>query len=562
MLRTFSILMTLAPAIAAAGGAGYLKLQGTTQVVNDGPGDQTDPHVSGALVAYTSESRGTSEIRYHDLTCGADQGIPNEGAFDFVSDISGSTVVFTRVSSASAIYTFDLTTQGTPVELAPEEGSNRRAAVIGNNTVAWQDFGYTGDTLAPEIAAFNLETGTLTRLTDDAKQDRDPSVSPNGYVVVWSKCDTRGVQCDIWQASSAAGGYLMMPLTGTEGEESQPDTNGQVVVYASTRTVDGVTDRDIYWKPVGGGLEQRLQLPGADSNPSISRNLIAFERQDPTSSTPNFDIVLYDLERQALYKLTDSPVNESLTDLSVSEDGTVRVVWAVPEEGDYDVRAFTFQLPSEPQCHPAPDANATPEEVCLSSGSWPLLAAVEVARTTGQPNGVALGFAGEGQGVLCVDNGYNGQRATSGWVWLADNEVVGPSEFKESVSLVAKSVALSGANSLTALVSGQPGSSFRIRAYGPPGEVCETPHVASEAPAGTETVEGSAVEPVSVSVGAAAVAPVATFVPVGTVRGAGTGVGCSSGGGSLAVSGVLLVAVWLLRPRRARAWARAGGRRV
>ena len=41
----------------------------TTQVVDDGPGNQTDPHVSGDLVSYTSgiNSTTSTEVRYHDL---------------------------------------------------------------------------------------------------------------------------------------------------------------------------------------------------------------------------------------------------------------------------------------------------------------------------------------------------------------------------------------------------------------------------------------------------------------------------------------------------------------
>ncbi|WP_236068846.1 TolB family protein [Citreicoccus inhibens] len=552
MLRTLATLMGLLPALASAEGLVYQTLQGTTTVVNDGPGDQTDPHVSGGWVAYTSESRGTSEIRYHDLSSGMDEGIPNNGAFDFVSDISGSTVVFTRVNSASAIFTFDVASKGPPVELAPEVGSSRRAAVIGGSTVSWQDFGFTGSSVAPEIAAFDMQKGTLTRLTDDLLLDRDPSVSPDGAVVVWTKCDPRGTQCDIYQASSTQGGYLTTQVTGAEGEESQPDTNGKVIVYASTRTINGVSERDIYWKPVGGGIEQRLALPGPDSNPSISGDLIAFERQDPTAPTPNFDIVLYDMKTQTLYRLTDSDANESLTDLSVEADGTVHVVWAVPENGDSNVRAFSFKLPRDPECHPAPDAKATPEQVCQLSGSWPLLAAMEVARTTGQPNAVSLGFGGSGQGVLCVDNGFNGERATSGWVWISNNPVVDPSEFKQSVALVAKSVTLSGNNSLAALISGKAGSSFRLRAYGPPAEVCERPHLDATAPAGASTVMGTrvAAEPVPVVSATASAIPTPVFVREGPVRGAVAATGCSAGGGSLALSGVLLVLAALIRSRR------------
>ena len=70
-------------------------LVGQVVPVNTGPGDQTDPHVSGGLVAYTSEEAGFSQIRYHDLLSGSDESISNQG-FDFLSDVSGSLIVFTN----------------------------------------------------------------------------------------------------------------------------------------------------------------------------------------------------------------------------------------------------------------------------------------------------------------------------------------------------------------------------------------------------------------------------------------------------------------------------------
>jgi uncharacterized protein (TIGR03382 family) len=75
---------------------------------------------------------------------------------------------------------------------------------------------------------------------------------------------------------------------------------------------------------------------------------------------------------------------------------------------------------------------------------------------------------------------------------------------------------------------------------------------------------GAAVSPATVAVTTAVEAsgaPAAAFVPEGAVDAVKVqGVGCSSGGGSLAVSGVLLMAAWLLRPRRVVARVRASGR--
>jgi len=551
MLRTLALSCWLLPPLALASTPELRTLTGTHHVVAGGPGDQTDPHVSGPLVAYTSESRGTSEIRYHDLRTAVDVAIPNGGAFDFVSDVADGTIVFTRVSTSSAIYTFDVGADAVARELAPEPGSSRRSAVIGGRTVAWQDFGYTGVTSQPEIAVYDLDRGTLTRLTDDTFLDRAPAVSPDGSTVVWAKCDEQGLRCDIWQARRGASGFTSQALTGSEGEESHPDTNGEVVVYASTRTIDGVTDRDIYWKPLGGGTEQRLALPGMDANPSISGSLIAFERRAPDRS--DFDIVLYDLRTETLYAITETPENESLSDLSVDADGTVRVVWTVSQNGDFNVHAFSFKLDEAPGCKLAPVEAVSPEEVCARPGNWPLLAALEVARTSGQPNGVALGFAGTGDGVLCVDNGYNGQDATAGWVWINGRELVDPSRFKPGVSLVARRAPLDGNNSLAALISGQPGSAFRLRVYGPP-TLCQP---LADAPTAARVIPGHALKPVSVQ--SSAVSPV-TFVPEGPLHDAGLR-GCSTTSGPVALSGLLLLAAGWLRPRRVRCGAEGASTR-
>ena len=70
---------------------------GQEYTVNGAPGNQTGPHVSGDLVSYSDESSGGSQIRYHDLATGVDSAIANGGAFDFLSDVAGGRIVFTRV---------------------------------------------------------------------------------------------------------------------------------------------------------------------------------------------------------------------------------------------------------------------------------------------------------------------------------------------------------------------------------------------------------------------------------------------------------------------------------
>jgi hypothetical protein len=82
-------------------------------------------------------------------------------------------------------------------------------------------------------------------------------------------------------------------------------------------------------------------------NPSISGGVVTFESYDPTASTPNFDLYAYDLATDRLFRLTDTPEDESLNDVWAGPDGTLTEVWSRREAtGDDNVYAETFTLPA------------------------------------------------------------------------------------------------------------------------------------------------------------------------------------------------------------------------
>lgn len=324
--------------VVSSGALAQTNLTGTTTAVNTGQGDQTDPHVSGDYVAYTSNADGTNRIRYHNLTTAADTVVPHSGEDDFLSDISGTRIVFTRVSSTSAIYTYTIG-GASASEVAPSATANRRNPSIGGATVAWQDFSFRTSVLEPEIVVHDLNANQTIRLTDDALLDRTPQVGPDGAVVVWVKCSTTGTGCDVWKAVNSGGTWTSAAVTGSEGEESSPDTNGSVIVYASTRS----GETDIFWKPVGGGTESRLSFAGAQRNPSISGSLIAFDHQ---TSAGTFDVMVFDMVTNTLYQIATTAANEFLSDIWVGLDGRAHVVYQSDDTGDFNIYAFSFQSPS------------------------------------------------------------------------------------------------------------------------------------------------------------------------------------------------------------------------
>jgi hypothetical protein len=323
----------------------------STITVNNGPGDQSDPHLSGSLVTYISALSGDSEIRYHDLADASDAAIPTNGGLDFLPDVSGTTVVYTHLSSVgSAIVAYDTATAGPPTELDPQPSSSRRGAAVGRHTVAWVDYGFYTSTSYPELVAYDLASRSATRLTSDLLFDTEPAVAPDGSVVAWTKCQSAGTSCDVWQATADAAGWTTTRLTGPESWEGNPDSNGQVVVYDSYR--DG--DSDIFWQPVGGGPEQRLSLPGTQRNPNISGHVVTFESFETVNGVPNWDLMLYDLASDTVYRLTHSTVDETLNDVWLAADGLVRVAYTTQEGGsDSNVYAVSFDITAVDTTPPA-----------------------------------------------------------------------------------------------------------------------------------------------------------------------------------------------------------------
>jgi len=441
------------------------QLLGLPRDIHVGPGDQSDPHLSGGLVAYTSALDGASEIRFHRLEDGGDEAIPTGGALDLLPDVSGSRIVFTRIgASSSAIMSYDVATRGPAVEVAPQPEANRRGAVVGGPTIVWLDFGLGQGTGRPVLAAQTAgETGVAT-LSDASGLVRDPAVSPDGQVVVWTRCAPNGTGCAIHQAKREAGAWEVSVLAAL-GESSAPDTNGELVVYAAERVEAGKVTRDIYWQPVGGGPERRLALDGDDANPNVGERFVAFERGEPAGSGAA-DIVLYDLEAGWLYQLTDTPEGESLNDVSVSDDGTVHVVWTVPGVSGLDVKGMSLTLGAPDSCPPVATG-------CADPWNRPLLAVLELDRTCGpkERRRVAFDLDRAGSALLCVERGSRRHDVTAAWVWVDGLEVLGPHDFRRGIDTWEREVSLeAGRGKLEAALAGAPGGGLTIRLYGP--QVC------------------------------------------------------------------------------------------
>ena len=205
--------------------------------------------------------------------------------------------------------------------------------------------------------------------------------------------------------------------------DSNPDSDGTTVVYDSERP--SATGQDVYFKPVAGGTETALELPGLQRNPAISAGVISFESKD-TPETPA-DLFAYVIATNTVFRVTNTPaVDETLNDVSVLPSGAIRVVWAANDDvepGLHNVYARTFTLPSSNPPPPAEpgdilvvDPDVPPVSTAVLFQVDPQTGARTVLSNFGgsSPNAVAVEASGN---ILVTDTdaGTDPAGGTSEW---------------------------------------------------------------------------------------------------------------------------------------------------
>lgn len=360
VVALIAVLSLATPAALADTPGPAVLLSSQAQPVSAGVGNQTDPHLSGSLLVFTAVGGTDSRIRYVDLADGAGGDIPHLGNRDSLPDVSGDLVVFRRVftdgsTTSRSIMVFDVAAPELGArELAPQEGARRASPSIGATTVAFMQF-VEGSSTQTELCvadASALAAPGTCLTSDGTMSNRDPAVSPDGSTVAFAKCQTDGTGCDIWVAQRSSGGTWGSPrqLTDSTGEDILPDTDGQIVTYAS----NAGGDFDVWWENADGTSEHQLVLndaPGSiETNPNISGGAIVFERELPGST--NADLYMHRPATGVLNQLTtDSAADETLNAVSLSVAGELRVAWAQPDgltPGHNDIRALRAQLGSNP----------------------------------------------------------------------------------------------------------------------------------------------------------------------------------------------------------------------
>jgi hypothetical protein len=353
-MKLFALVLWMLPAAALAvtpvnGGAAP---SGTDVTINDSSGDQTLPHVSGNLAAYTDVA--DAHIHYFDFNSLTDAFIAPDGSLgDTLSDVGDGRVAFTRQTPTNdfEVAVFDTNAMpATTTVIDPHPGDLRLGSALGNNTLCFVDFG-TG-TGSGDIWAVVLPGMVPVAISTSPLQEQNPNVSPDGNAIVWEQCPTAS-NCDVMK-SVATGGVWSAPeaVVNTTVNEENPDTDGTSVVYDADK--GAATGRDIYIHSLSGpAAEVQVELAGAQVNPSISDGIIGFESTVPPSTTP--DIFVYVVATNTVYQVTNTPdISEQLNDITSLGGGIVRVVWAADDGPAHELNiygtTFTVPLPTMNMC--------------------------------------------------------------------------------------------------------------------------------------------------------------------------------------------------------------------
>jgi hypothetical protein len=360
--------------------------------IDNGPGDQTDPHIAGSLsgnnvyASYTSEINGASNILFaRSSDGGASFSTPHislsTNGFSFLSDVAAGNgddvyVVWTNVTTVSGVYLAKSTdggvTFGNPIQVEHGgDGRTPRVAVSGDNVyVVWQDFTTSPSSLEPEIfGAVSTDGGQtfgdpvdISNTAGTRSQNPSIAVSGDNVYVVWTDCNPNGTNCEIFYSkSNDAGISFTTPLTLSDPESTLPDVSVQgntvYIVYGRLITTQNIPNRDIFLikgtdsstgATVFGNTLNLSNDPQTSNHPRIATSgnnlVIQWEDRNQTALVPHWDVVAAgSTDGGATFGSRTSATSNSfptsdstLNDVAVS-GSNIYSTWTVFENNNYNV---------------------------------------------------------------------------------------------------------------------------------------------------------------------------------------------------------------------------------
>ena len=393
------LLSSLAP---SANGA----VQGTTTRLTTGTSTstQTWPMISGTNVVWTNAGS-DFDVYWMDVSSTKPAinltNTPSEQ--EYLEDIDGTDVVFTRTSTTSSgdIVVYDTTTGFTntvAASIGPYYYS--QPAIRGRYVV------YVRTNSQSDIDGYDNATGSpfSQLVTNDAALQARPRVA--GDFIVWE--DYRAGNSDIYGYQISTQGPAFAIATGSSNQTS-PDIDGNRVVWVDDNGGDQIWSYDLVTK-------KTTQLTSATSNkvqPRISGSRVVWA----DDRAGNLDIYTYDFTKSAEDVMVAGAGDQMLSDI----DGN-RVVYTSNDTGFESVYLFTLSAPPPP-VDPVPqgcDASLTTQvssfTIDRSGRGWGGRSSYGFGWYVAQPGA---------RYFVCVENGRpDGSARTSRMVAVDDWRVV------------------------------------------------------------------------------------------------------------------------------------------
>ena len=294
--------------------------------------EQNSPVISGSLVVWTDVSTDAAGVTNFDvfllnLTTGVLTNLTNTpDVQEFLADLDGSTVVWTRTDPAHAgdIEAYDAQTSTfSTVEASSNTVRFQQPAVHGHN-VAFLRVSST----AVDVGLLDLSTGIPTPITNDAAVQGRPRVGDD--VVVYEDYSNGNPDIQAYRISTGA----HFPIATGLSNQITPDIDGHTVVWVEE---SGSVEQIFAFDLLTGNTTQLTTATSSKILPRISGNRVIWS--DDRSG--NLDLYMYDLSTGTEQPLVTGAGDQFLSDI----DGD-RVVYTNNDAGFEQVFLFTFGNPT------------------------------------------------------------------------------------------------------------------------------------------------------------------------------------------------------------------------
>lgn len=306
------------------------------------PSTQRYPAIDGNRVVWSDNRNGNWDIYMRDLATSVETQITNDTVDQTHPDISGNRIVWLNWYSWGSVdvHIYDLQTgtqsripfNGISTVIPLDSAGSVFFPKISGNTVVWEN---PTNTYGVGIYAYDINLGTITKISHNAGWFRQVNPSISGDKVVWE--DWGGGDADVYMYNLTTG--IETRVTNNNANQRYPEIDGNKIVWMG----NGIPNRayDIYVYDLVTQTENRISIsgPGNTNYPKISGDKVIWWDLRSSELRPGLSsIYMYDLTTQTEAYVTPNNANiQSPGSSAISGD---KIVWTDYRNGNADIYMY------------------------------------------------------------------------------------------------------------------------------------------------------------------------------------------------------------------------------